>query len=180
MGDTPKNGTSAALFNLAQTALQNTTVPSTSMSSSLPRSASQGAPGGMTRNGSMASARGSVAPREYEWRRFLTVEERQGVRSKIRAAYKASCSTYEDLLATATAIEEELLHISAPSRLDYFKSGCQFGTRVSEKRKQIATDEPAALRGTKRAKPEEGRSSGCHVSVSQDGDSQEYELTQES
>lgn len=35
------------------------------------------------------------------------------------------------------AIEEELLHISAPSRLDYFKSGCQFDKRVAEKRKQF-------------------------------------------
>ena len=35
------------------------------------------------------------------------------------------------------AIDEELLHISAPSRLDYFKSGCQFDKRVKEKRKQI-------------------------------------------
>lgn len=175
MNDSSKSATSAALFNLAQTALGDN---GSSTSSALPRSGSQGAPG-LVRNGSVASARGSIAPREYEWRRFLTVEERQSVRQKIRAAYKSSCATYEDLLATATAIEEELLHISAPTRLDYFKSGCQFDTRVSEKRKQVAIDETPALRGAKRAKPEEDRLSGCHVSVSQDGDSQEHELTQE-
>mmetsp|Transcript_3650 Transcript_3650/g.14285 ORF Transcript_3650/g.14285 Transcript_3650/m.14285 type:complete len:142 (+) Transcript_3650:827-1252(+) len=59
------------------------------------------------------------------------------MRDKIRAAYRNACHTYDDLLTTVVAIEEELLHISAPSRLDYFKSGCQFDKRVHEKRKQF-------------------------------------------
>ena len=59
------------------------------------------------------------------------------------------------------AIDEELLHISAPSRLDYFKSGCQFDKRVKEKRKQIAAaagesgDASAAGSDAKRSKTEE-------------------------
>lgn len=59
------------------------------------------------------------------------------MRDKIRSAYQNACSSYDDLLTTVVAIEEELLHISAPSRLDYFKSGCQFDKRVHEKRKQF-------------------------------------------
>jgi len=59
------------------------------------------------------------------------------MRDKIRMAYQNACNSYEDLLTTVVAIEEELLHISAPSRLDYFKSGCQFDKRVHEKRKQF-------------------------------------------
>ena len=47
-------------------------------------------------------------------------------------------STKEELLETVVAIEEELLHISAPSRLDYFKSGHQFADRVNLKRKQLS------------------------------------------
>ena len=33
-----------------------------------------------------------------DWRMYLTIEERQAVRSKIRDAYTSRCSTYEDLL----------------------------------------------------------------------------------
>lgn len=98
-----------------------------SASTTLPRARGQSV-------GPMVNA---VVPRTSEWRRYLTVEERQTVREKIRAAYRNQCGTYEDLLSTVTAIDEELLHISAPSRLDYFKSGCCFEKRLSEKRKQL-------------------------------------------
>ena len=77
-----------------------------------------------------------------EWRRVLTGEERTGVRAKLRAAYADQCKTYEELLDTVTAIEEELLHMAAPSRLDYFQAGVQFDRRVADKRKQLAA--PAA------------------------------------
>lgn len=90
------------------------------------------------------------------WRRFLTVEERQGVRQKIKQAYKNACKSYEELLTTVVAIEEELLHISAPSRLDYFKSGCQFDKRVAEKRKQFSsTSDDSADDDVKRFKSED-------------------------
>ena len=72
-----------------------------------------------------------------DWRTFLTIEERLAVRNKINNAYTGSCKTYEELLDTVVAIEEELLYISAPSRLDYFKSGLEFESRVGLKRKQL-------------------------------------------
>ncbi|GLE11274.1 hypothetical protein PINS_up023640 [Pythium insidiosum] len=67
-----------------------------------------------------------------DWRMYLTIEERQAVRSKIRDAYSSRCTSYEDLLQV-----EELLHISAPSRLDYFKSGFEFENRVKLKKDQL-------------------------------------------
>ena len=118
---------------------------------------------GLARAASMPLQRqrsnGSGAKPPLEWRRFLTVEERTGVRSKLRAAYADQCKTYEELLDTVTAIEEELLHMAAPSRLDYFKAGVQFDRRVADKRKQLAA--PAAGEGAaaaaeaprKRARP---------------------------
>ena len=101
------------------------------------------------------------------------VEERTGVRSKLRAAYADQCKTYEELLDTVTAIEEELLHMAAPSRLDYFKAGVQFDRRVADKRKQLAAPaagEAAAEAPRKRARPED--SSPPQVS-------QDWEATQE-
>ena len=99
------------------------------------------------------------------------VEERTGVRSKLRAAYADQCKTYEELLDTVTAIEEELLHMAAPSRLDYFKAGVQFDRRVADKRKQLAAPAAGAAEAPrKRARPED--SSPPQVS-------QDWEATQE-
>ena len=70
-----------------------------------------------------------------------------------------------------TAIEEELLHMAAPSRLDYFKAGVQFDRRVADKRKQLAAPAAdAAEAPRKRARPED--SSPPQVS-------QDWEATQE-
>lgn len=88
-------------------------------------------------NASTASRSVSQSPTMQDWRMYLTIEERQAVRSKIRDAYTSRCSSYEDLLQVACAIEEELLHISAPSRLDYFKSGFEFENRVKLKKDQL-------------------------------------------
>ena len=155
----------AALFNLAQTALTSDAgnISSSSSRDGLARAASM--PLQRQRNG--------AAKPPLEWRRFLTVEERTGVRSKLRAAYADQCKSYEELLDTVTAIEEELLHMAAPSRLDYFKAGVQFDRRVADKRKQLAA--PAAGEGAaeaprKRARPED--SSPPQVS-------QDWEATQE-
>ena len=83
----------AALFNLAQTAL---TSDAGNISSSSSRD-------GLARAASMPLQRqrnnGATKP-PLEWRRFLTVEERTGVRSKIRAAYADQCKSYEELLDT--------------------------------------------------------------------------------
>lgn len=72
-----------------------------------------------------------------EWRTFMTIEDRQSVRAQIRAAYTANCASYEELLDAAVAVEEELLHMSAPSRLDYFKHAIGYDTRLKLKRKQL-------------------------------------------
>mmetsp|Transcript_4542 Transcript_4542/g.4666 ORF Transcript_4542/g.4666 Transcript_4542/m.4666 type:complete len:179 (+) Transcript_4542:99-635(+) len=85
----------------------------------------------------------AVAPPVYrdrglDWHLHLTVEERQLIRSKIRNAYKNKIKTYDQLLDTCTAIEEEMLYMFAPSRLDYFKNGMQFEKRVGEKKRQLS------------------------------------------
>lgn len=116
-----KGSESAALFNLAKTAL------SCVNTNRLDEDQSVEAPTFVVRKQN----------KELEWRRFLTVEERQQVRVKIKEAYQTNCSSYEDLLQTVVAIEEELLHVAAPTRLDYFKSGCRFDKRVAQKRKQL-------------------------------------------
>eukprot|EP00602_Paraphysomonas_sp_CaronLab_P003219 CAMPEP_0185017600 /NCGR_PEP_ID=MMETSP1103-20130426/537_1 /TAXON_ID=36769 /ORGANISM="Paraphysomonas bandaiensis, Strain Caron Lab Isolate" /LENGTH=147 /DNA_ID=CAMNT_0027547089 /DNA_START=168 /DNA_END=611 /DNA_ORIENTATION=- len=72
-----------------------------------------------------------------DWRLFLTVEERQLIRRKISSAYETKIKSYEELLQICSAIEEELVFISAPSRLDYFKAGLQYEKRVVEKKKQL-------------------------------------------
>mmetsp|Transcript_1047 Transcript_1047/g.1307 ORF Transcript_1047/g.1307 Transcript_1047/m.1307 type:complete len:218 (+) Transcript_1047:43-696(+) len=107
------------------------------------------APSFTRRSSSLNSARGytPVPSESGEWRRFLTVEERQSVREKIRTAYLETCPTYEDLLPTVVAIEEELLHVSAPSRLDYFKCGIQYDKRVHEKRKQFFSNTNSLSQG---------------------------------
>jgi len=75
--------------------------------------------------------------RVLDWARQVTVEERKFIRDKVKAAYKRKALSYEDLLDSCSAIEEELLFGIAPSRLDYFKSGVQFEKRVAEKLVQI-------------------------------------------
>jgi hypothetical protein len=72
-----------------------------------------------------------------DWRVFLTLEDRMFIREKIKSAYKSKTATYEELLETCCAIEEEQLFAAAPAKLDYFKSGVQYEKRVSEKRRQL-------------------------------------------
>lgn len=67
----------------------------------------------------------------------MTIEDRQSVRQQIRDAYTANTKSYEELLDVVVAVEEELLHIGAPSRLDYIKSSLEFDNRVKLKRKQL-------------------------------------------
>ena len=78
------------------------------------------------------------APPPPQWRTYLSIEDRQAVRKKIRSAYAKQCRTLEELLETVTAIEEELLHASAPSRLDYFKSGYDYEHFVKLKKRQLS------------------------------------------
>ena len=93
----------------------------------------------------------------------MTIEERQFITKKIKAAYKRKALTYEELLDTCCAIEEEFVFMVAPSRLDYFKSGVQFEKRIVGKisalRKSVtetSNEEPGSIdesaRGVKRMK----------------------------
>lgn len=74
-----------------------------------------------------------------DWARLVTVEERKYIRDKIKNAYKRKAPTYEDLLDVCSAIEEEFVFASVPSRLDYFKSGVQYEKRVHEKLSSLRT-----------------------------------------
>lgn len=73
-----------------------------------------------------------------EWVKQVTLEERCFIKDKIKAAYRKKASTYEDLLDICAAIDEELLFVNAPSRLDYFKSGTQFDRKVTDKAAQMS------------------------------------------
>jgi hypothetical protein len=89
--------------------------------------------GGICRQPAVSVAQPRSNP--VDWARQITADERRYIRDKIKAAYmKKMANSFEDLLETCAAIEEELVFSSAPSRLDYFKSGVQFEKRVAEKR----------------------------------------------
>uniref|UniRef100_A0A6S9GEG3 Mediator complex subunit 15 KIX domain-containing protein n=1 Tax=Heterosigma akashiwo TaxID=2829 RepID=A0A6S9GEG3_HETAK len=72
-----------------------------------------------------------------DWHLCLTIEERQAIRDKVQAAYRAACPDYASLLEVAAAIEEEALFATAPSRLDYFRSGILYSKRVADKQKAL-------------------------------------------
>ena len=74
-----------------------------------------------------------------DWTRLITIEERKGIRDRIKSAYQRKAPTYEELLDACSAIEEEFLFTSVPSKLDYFKSGVQFEKRIVEKQSAIRT-----------------------------------------
>lgn len=49
-----------------------------------------------------------------DWRPFLSIEERQAVRSKIRDAYTATCRNYEELLDAVRRLFYSLRSIIKP------------------------------------------------------------------
>lgn len=65
------------------------------------------------------------------------MEERQFIREKMKEAYRKNIPDYEELLDTCAAMEEEFIYLSAPSRLDYFKSGIQYDKKILEKKRQL-------------------------------------------
>ena len=107
-----------------------------------------GGQGGIPR---VSLARQTSGGAQSDWRTFMSIEERQSIRDKIRSAYTSHCSSFDELLDTVVAIEEEMVHASAPSRLDYFKTGLEYESRVAAKRGQ--------LEGGKDDSADEGRSS---------------------
>jgi hypothetical protein len=73
------------------------------------------------------------ASRDSDWRKTLSVEERQAMRKKIRDTLENSVPDYETLLTVFCDMEEESLFKMAPSRLDYFKTGGGFESRLKSK-----------------------------------------------
>jgi hypothetical protein len=73
------------------------------------------------------------------------VEERINIRRKLREAYFKHCPTYEQLLDTVTAVDEELLFSCSNNRIDYFKSSIDWDSRIQLKRQQLkSAGAPAA------------------------------------
>lgn len=77
-----------------------------------------------------------------EWRGASTIEERGGVRDKIRKAFKRNCNDYEHMVDVATAVCEELLFAVSNTRLEYFRASIQFDNRLSLKRKELEGQSP--------------------------------------
>lgn len=98
------------------------------------------------------------------WSEQITVEERQFITKKIQAAYQRKTPSYESLLETCSAMEEEFVFQVAPSRLDYFKSGVQYEKKIVEKLftnrqnasapspREVSNETDESSRGLKRAK----------------------------
>jgi hypothetical protein len=72
-----------------------------------------------------------------EWRAGVSVEERIGIRRKVREAYFRRCPTYESLLDTVTAVDEELLFACSAARIDYLKAAIDWDARIQVKRQQL-------------------------------------------
>jgi hypothetical protein len=96
---------------------------------------------------------------QENWRAAVKPEERQAIRAKMKAAFQSSCGTFDQLVDTAAALEEELLHVSCVSRLDYFKNGLESDKRVALKRKagQDSTDRETAAVAVAAPKAQEAK-----------------------
>jgi len=104
-------------------------IPGMIRSTSQPRGVSISAPGGSN----------------PDWRSFVAIEERTHVRSQIREAYKKNCLDYNSLLAVVAAIDEELLFCGATARIDYFKTGIDWESKLALKRKLLAGPQPGGV-----------------------------------
>ncbi len=86
---------------------------------------------------SAAGVSGGAGAASGEWRAGISVEERISIRRRVKEAYLLRCSTYESLLDTATAVEEELLFACSNNRIDYFKAAIDWDARIQIKRQQL-------------------------------------------
>ena len=80
----------------------------------------------------------SGRPVDPNWRQSITIQDREVVRTRIETSYRNQCLSYDDLLNTLMIIDEELLFLSTPSRLDYFKQSLQFEKRIVDKKAILA------------------------------------------
>ena len=74
-----------------------------------------------------------------DWRALVSVEERIVIRRKLRDSYLKHCPTYQELIDTATAVDEELLFACSTNRIDFFKSSIDWDTRIQIKCQQLKT-----------------------------------------
>ena len=74
-----------------------------------------------------------------DFRTHTTVEERLAVRAHIRAAFSDATLTrsYEELLDVASALQEEMLFVTAQSKLEFYSQGYQFPSVVEKKCKSV-------------------------------------------
>jgi len=113
----------------------------------------------VTRPTALGGAGGAVL--SSEWRALVSVEERIAIRRKVREAYFRRCPTYESLLDTVTAVDEELLFACSAARIDYFKAAIDWDARIHVKRQQLTKPQAAALQAVAAANgqgSEEGES----------------------
>ncbi|ETW04880.1 hypothetical protein, variant [Aphanomyces invadans] len=60
------------------------------------------------------------------WRDECTGQERESNRRRIEYALRSHATTYDDLVLIVSALDEELLHISSCTKLQYFDSAMDF------------------------------------------------------
>ena len=82
-----------------------------------------------------------------DWRALVSVEERITIRRRLREAYLRHCTSYNDLLDTATAVDEELLFACSSNRIDFFKSSIDWDTRIQIKCQQLKNPHAATGAG---------------------------------
>jgi len=63
---------------------------------------------------------------------LITEEDRKKIKMKIVDAYRSNCHSFDDLLNVCVDMEEDLLFSAAPTRLDYYKIGVKFDSRIEE------------------------------------------------
>lgn len=77
-----------------------------------------------------------------DWTRQISIDERKSIREKIKAAYIRNISeSFTEMLEVCSAVEEELLFSTAPSKLDYMKSGLQYEKRIKRKLNRLISAE---------------------------------------
>jgi hypothetical protein len=79
---------------------------------------------------------------ELDWRKNLSLVDRNLVREKVREAYAASVNDIEALLDMVADLHEDYIFKISPSRLDYFKEGSKARKSVTMKMRKCASEEP--------------------------------------
>lgn len=94
-----------------------------------------------------------------DWRALVSVEERINIRRKLRESYLKHCPSYQELIDTATAVDEELLFACSTNRIDFFKSSIDWDSRIQIKCQQLKTG-PAGATAAAAAAASNGNANG--------------------